>query len=280
MADSAQRDESPDAGVGGVDHAVKIDQLLLAGLDHYLRGRLELAIDVWTRVLFLDRSHVRVRAYIDRARAAVAERVRESEALLQAGVAACDRGEVTEARALLTTAIARGGARDAAWAVQDRVERLETAGGEDPVAGAARRARRGAVTLTHTGRRFRLLPWMLLIALFAGATVALYLAGSWAQLVPVRLADQTGSSPVPPRVPPAPLPVPSVPQLALERAKALVAGDRHAEALGVLATVGLGDELRGDVDTLRAAIQQEMSSRLPEVTTGAAAEVAGPPDTR
>ena len=286
MADSAQRDASPDAGVAGADHAVKIERLLLAGLDHYLRGRLELAIDVWTRVLFLDRSHARARAYIDRARAAVAERVRESEALLQAGVAACDRGDVTEARALLTTAIARGGARDAAWVVQDRVERLETAGGEDPVAGAARRragarrARRGAVTLTHTGRRFRLLPWMLLIALFAGATVALYLAGSWAQLVPVRLADQTGSSPVPPRVPPAPLPVPSVPQLALERAKALVADDRHAEALGVLATVGLGDELRGDVDTLRAAIQQEMLSRLPEVTTGAAAEVAGPPDTR
>ena len=284
MADSAQRDESPAAGVGGADHAVKIEQLLLSGLDHYVRGRLERAIDVWTRVLFLDRSHARARAYIDRARAAVAERVRESEALLHAGVAACDRGDVTEARALLTTAIARGGAPDAAWAVQARVERLETAGGEDPVAGAARRragarrARRGAVTSTHTGRRFRLLPWVLLIALFAGATVALYLAGSWAQLVPVRLADQTGLAPVPPRVPPAPLSVPSVPQLALERAKALVADDRHAEALGVLATVGLGDELRGDVDTLRAAIQQRILSRLPEITAGAAAEVAGPPD--
>ena len=119
------------------------------------------------------------------------------------------------------------------------------------------------MTSTHTGRRFRLLPWLLLIALFAGATVALYLAGSWAQLVPVRLTDQTGPAPVPPRAPPPPLPVPSVPKLALERAKALVADDRHAEALGVLATVGLGDELRGDVDTLRAVIQQEMLNRLP-----------------
>ncbi len=124
----------------------------------------------------------------------------------------------------------------------------------------------------HTGRGFRLLPWLLLTALFAGATVALYLAGSWAQLVPVRLADQTGLAPVPPRVPPAPLSVPSVPQLALERAKALVADDRHAEALGVLATVGLGDGLRGEVDTLRAAIQQEMLSRLPEMAAGAGAE--------
>ena len=280
MVDSAQRDESPAAGVGGADHAVKIEQLLLSGLDHYFRGRLERAIDVWTQVLFLDRSHARARAYIDRARAAVAERVRESEALLHAGVAACDRGDVTEARALLTTAIAGGGAHDEAWAVQDRVDRLETAAVDDPVAAAARRARRGAVTSTHTGRRFRLLPWVVLIALFAGATVALYLAGSWAQLVPVRLADQIGLAPVRPRVPPAPLPVPSVPQIALERAKALVADDRHAEALGVLATVGLGDELHGDVDTLRAAIQQEMLSWLPEMTAGAAAEYAGPSDTR
>ena len=286
MVDSAQRDEFPVTGIGGADQAVKIDQLLLSGLDHYFRGRLERAIDVWTRVLFLDRSHARARAYIDRARAAVAEQVRESEALLHAGVAACDRGDVTEARAMLTTAIARGGAHDAAWAVQDRVERLEMASGEDPVAAAARRragarrARRGAVTSTHTGGRVRLLPWFLLIVLFAGATVALYVAGSWAQLVPVRLADQTGLAPVPSGMPPAPLPVPSAPQLALERAKALVADDRHAEALGVLATVGLGDELRGDVDTLRAAIQQELLSRLPEITAGAAAEDAGPPDTR
>ena len=247
---------------------------------------MERAIDVWTRVLFLDRSHARARAYIDRARAAVAERVRESEALLHAGVAACDRGDVAEARALLTTAIACGGAHDEAWMVQDRIERLETAGGDDPVAAAARRragarrARRGAVTAIYTGHRFRLLPGVLLIALFAGATVALYLAGSWAQLVPVRLADQTGQVPVPPRVPPAPLPVLSVPQLALERAKALVADGRHAEALGVLASVGLGDELRGDVDALRAAIQQEMLSRLPEMTAGATAEYAGSPDTR
>ncbi len=94
MADSAQRDESLVAGIEGADHAIKIEQLLLSGRDHYVRGQLERAIDVWTRVLFLDRSHARARAYIDQARAAVAERVRESEALLHAGVAACDRGDV------------------------------------------------------------------------------------------------------------------------------------------------------------------------------------------
>ena len=115
MADPAQRGESPADDSRGADHAVRIEQLLLSGFDHYLRGRFERAIDVWTRVLFLDRSHVLAMAYIDRARAAVAERVRESEALLHAGVDACDRGDATEARALLTTAIDRGGAHDEAW---------------------------------------------------------------------------------------------------------------------------------------------------------------------
>ena len=46
-----------------------------------LRGRHELAINVWTRVLFLDRGHARARAYIERARSAVAERQREGEEL-------------------------------------------------------------------------------------------------------------------------------------------------------------------------------------------------------
>ncbi len=277
MADPAQRNESPTADIGGVDPAVKIEQLLLLGLEQYFRGRFERAIDVWTRVLFLDRSHARVKAYIERARAAAAEQVRQSEALLHAGVEACDRGDVTEARALLTTAIDRGGAHDEAWAVLDRVARVEAAAGEDPAAAArrrvaARRARRVAMTSTETGREFRLVPWLLLVALFAAATMAVFRAGSWAQLLPVRLADQTGVAPVPQRA----LPVPSVPQLTLERAKTLVADDRYVEALGVLATVGRGDGLRGEVDTLRAAIQREILSGLPEMAAMAAAESSDP----
>ena len=61
------------------------------------RARYELAINVWTRALFLDRSHARARAYIDRARSALAERQRESEELLQNGVAAFQRGDGEEA---------------------------------------------------------------------------------------------------------------------------------------------------------------------------------------
>src|SRR5439155_13388122 len=90
------------------DRTAKIEQLLLAGLDHYFAAQYDQAINVWTRALFLDRSHARARAYIDRARSAVAERQRESEELLQDGIAAFDRGDAGEARRLLNAALGRG----------------------------------------------------------------------------------------------------------------------------------------------------------------------------
>src|SRR6476646_10818693 len=86
----------------------RIEELLLAGLDHYFSGQHELAINVWTRVLFLDRSHARARAYIERARTAIAERQREGEELLHAGLAAFSRGEAGDARRLLNSAVERG----------------------------------------------------------------------------------------------------------------------------------------------------------------------------
>jgi hypothetical protein len=61
------------------DRDARIEELLLTGLDHYFAGRHELAINVWTRVLFLDRGHAKARAYIERARGAVSERQREAE---------------------------------------------------------------------------------------------------------------------------------------------------------------------------------------------------------
>src|SRR5216110_1714501 len=92
----------------GPDRDAKIEQLLLVGLDHYFAGRYEHAINVWTRALFLDRSHPRARAYIERARSALAEGQRESEELLQNGVVAFHRGDCAEARRLLQAAIERG----------------------------------------------------------------------------------------------------------------------------------------------------------------------------
>src|ERR1700730_10497634 len=112
-------------GSSDSERAAKIEQLLLAGLDHYFTAQYEQAINVWTRALFLDRSHARTRAYIERARSALAERQRESEELLQNGLAAFNRGEGDEARRLLRAAINHGAPPDEALAVLDRLNRLE-----------------------------------------------------------------------------------------------------------------------------------------------------------
>ncbi len=78
-------------------------------------------------MLFLDRGHARAKAYIDRARSAIAERQREGDELLHTGAAAFDRGDAGTARALLELGgRARGGDRRGArrcssgWTVSSR----------------------------------------------------------------------------------------------------------------------------------------------------------------
>ena len=88
MTDPLRTDHLPEAGdVPERERDARVEDLLLTGLDHYFVGQHELAISVWTRVLFLDRGHARAKAYIDRARSAIAERQREGEELLQTGAA-------------------------------------------------------------------------------------------------------------------------------------------------------------------------------------------------
>src|SRR5688572_31653748 len=103
----------------------RIEELLLAGLDHYFSGQHELAINVWTRVLFIDRGHARARAYIERARGAIAERQRKGEELLHTGSAAFDRGDAARARELVASAVDHGASAEDALALLARIERLE-----------------------------------------------------------------------------------------------------------------------------------------------------------
>lgn len=124
MSDPLATDAASDAH-SGAEREAKIEHLLLAGLDHYFDGQYDQAINIWTRALFLDRGHARARAYIERARGALAERQRESEELLQRGLAAFDRGASAEARRLLEAAITRGAPRDEALSVLDRIQRLD-----------------------------------------------------------------------------------------------------------------------------------------------------------
>ena len=78
MADPQSSSSVPTDPPGSVRGDARIEQLLVAGLDHYFAGDFESAINLWTRVLFLDRHHDRARAYIERARSAQAERQRQT----------------------------------------------------------------------------------------------------------------------------------------------------------------------------------------------------------
>src|SRR5919109_1898426 len=102
--DPARSERPASDALSGAERDARIEQLLLTGLDHYFAGDYEEAINLWTRVLFLDRHHDRARAYIERARSAQAELQRESEAMLQQGMKAFAEGDVAKARTLVADA--------------------------------------------------------------------------------------------------------------------------------------------------------------------------------
>jgi hypothetical protein len=91
MSDLSRTPADSAAGTEAEREAL-IEKLLLAGLDHYFEGSYEQAVNVWTRVAFLERGHGRARAYIERARGALAERQRQAEELLHRGIEAYETG--------------------------------------------------------------------------------------------------------------------------------------------------------------------------------------------
>ena len=271
MFDPVQDDtRSRDASFEG-DRTVKIEQLLLSGLDHYFKGRYEHAIDVWTRVLFLDRSHARARAYVERARGALGERLRQSEELVHTGVEAFNRGDVKEARSLLTSAVKQGGGRDEALTVLARMNRLEGASGEEVVSRRGRRAGRNTPRLRSRPpdapvRKVRVLPLVLLGALLGGVGYVAVAGGEWQPI----LLGAPERSPVPVLETVDRLPIPTGAELRLSRARRLVADGRLHEALSVLATVEAGDPLAAEVEVLTATVQRRLLAAvdLPAGDTG------------
>ena len=247
---------SPAAG----DSDVKVERLLLTGLDHYFQGEHERAIDLWTRVLFLDRSHARARAYIERARAALAERMRESEELLHTGAEAFRDGKVGEARELLRSAVEHGGGRDEALTLLERLNRLETAAGRNEDAGQTRgdrhpRERQSVVRDGRVRRPVRVVP---LVALFLALAAGLYAAASWDRVESLLVIARPVSAVTGPAVPRSSLIVPSRSDLIMSRAEQLLSQGRARETLRLLATVGPGDPRGGEADDLRATIQRTL----------------------
>jgi hypothetical protein len=243
------------------DTSSRIEELLLAGLDHYFSGRHELAISVWTRVLFLDRSHARARAYIERARGAIAERQREGEELLQTGAAAFERGDTTRARELLTAAVERHAQPEEARALIERIDRLApappAAGGDTATTRPAARTRRTRTSPERTGVSAATIVGVLAVGLAAGALVVI---GWTSGVFPWAPAPQMGTAGEHPAIEskPEPLPVPSASDVSLARATDWYNNGRLHDALAALDAIRPGDPLRPRADELRATIQQKL----------------------
>jgi len=260
MADPRPHTPGSDADAD-VDRDSKIEHLLLAGLDHYFAGDHERAIGVWTRVLFLDRGHARARAYIERARSAMSERLRETEELIHRGTMAFDRGETEEARRLLTSAVERGGPQEVALAFLERIERLGAPDTEvdRPVPGASPPRRR------RTSRRLRApvmkvrwgVPLLIAASLIAAISYALL---TWPDLPnwTGRRADPRSERARDDGADAAGLPVLAPGELAIARATTLASQGRVRDALRLLDQVPPADAARPEVDRLRANLQRAL----------------------
>jgi hypothetical protein len=264
MTDPRRTDHLPEAGeVPERERDARVEDLLLAGLDHYFVGQHELAISVWTRVLFLDRGHARAKAYIDRARSAIAERQREGDELLHTGAAAFDRGDAGAARTLLTSAVERGAHSEEALVLLERLNRFAPTrvrparSAAPPLADALTDS--GLVDKTGSSRAAWIATGVLAGLATAGVLAWIALTRpDWLPLGPVAIAPRTA-------VAEEPLPIPSPSEAWVSRARGLYDDGRLRDALGVLDAVGESDPLRREADELRAAIQRKLleSARLP-----------------
>ena len=261
MSEIQRSDAHATEAASGADHDAKIEQLLLIGLDHYFAAQYEQAINVWTRALFLDRSHPRARAYIERARSALAERQRQSEELLQNGVAAFHRGEGDEARRLLQAAIEGGAPAEEALALLERLNRLATAAAVDV---AARPRPPSGAGQTDQGARAPRSPLGLVVASLIALCI-LTLAGlataasdrvDWRSLL--QLSDPSPAvSPIA-QDEPEPLALPRRGEMALARATKLAAAGHLHEALRALDAVRATDPQKNEADELRGEIQRRL----------------------
>jgi tetratricopeptide (TPR) repeat protein len=240
-------DQAPDS-LSDVERQSRIEQLLVSGLDEYFAGRLDHAINVWTRVLFLDRANDRARAYIDRARRAQAEKQRETEALVHQGLQAFDAGEVEQARTLLTSALEHGALHEQALPVLHRIGFLATPATAVP---SPRRVRWRRAVDPAPSRATR--PWLWLLA---AALLAMSAAGLWI----VVNGPGDGAFTSAPAVDPAVdvLPVPGASDAHLARASALFGAGKLPDALAVLDRISPGDNAYPDAQALRARVQGEL----------------------
>jgi hypothetical protein len=264
MADSLSSGRRPNEATDGAEQDARIEHLLITGLDHYFAGGFETAINLWTRVLFIDRTHDRARAYIDRARSAQAEQQRASEELVHEGLDAFSRGDVARARTLLHDALERGASHDLALGVLGRIDRLDVV--QAPVvdspkaSGIRRRVRSDAAAAAIDGdpRTRRTTSWVAV-----GSVAALIVAVAWwASIDGVPLIQswsaRTATNPAVIVEPVETVPVPAPAETHVAQARTQFASGHLHDALRSLDRVAVGDSLRGEAERLRADIQREL----------------------
>jgi tetratricopeptide (TPR) repeat protein len=247
----------------------QVETLLVDGLDHYFAGRYDEAIHLWTRVLFLDRSHARARAYIERARTALAEQQRRADELLQNSHDMLAQGRTADARTLLSQAVAASGDDERASALRLRLERVERAhapmltgplhvpAGSRPVPGWIwPRHSPGVAALAVS-----LTAALLVVVLVGTPAGSLWFGLPSGQETLVRPSE------------PAALPVLSSAEVALVRARTLYSRGRLSEALRALDRVGPDSPVRARADELRIEIQRRLLARGREPSRLAAGSI-------
>jgi hypothetical protein len=267
MMEPLRRSDRTEPPADDDDRATRIEELLVSGLDHYFAADYEQAINIWTRVVFLERDHDRARAYIERARTAIAERQRESEELLHRGVDAYKSGDVERARDLLTQAVDQGAPSDEALVLLNRLERFAGAGFDAAPACPSPSAVRPVIAVTQTTKRhhsrWAIAGGALLIVVAAAVFGAAPLL-SW--LVEVPAAVPQGVQPI------EPLPIVRSADVLLDKARGMYAGGHPHDALRLLDRIDIADPARGDADRLRVEIQRDL---LVRASVGAVAAAPG-----
>lgn len=239
------------------DRDARIEELLVEGLDHYFSERYELAINVWTRVLFIDRGHARARAYIERARSAAAERQRKGDELLHTGAAAFDRGDADAARELIASAVDHGASRDEALALLARIDRLEVAaahsGSKVKLPPRPTSGYRGVAPEASRARIRWIAGGAIAGAVLGAAVLAIAVQRGVIEWPASLRGESRQASPLA-----TPLPVPSASELALARAQALHARGNLHDALAALDSIPYGDPLQARAEQLEATIQRQL----------------------
>jgi tetratricopeptide (TPR) repeat protein len=253
MPDSRRQELAPAASVA--DRDSRAEALLVDGLDQYFNGQYEEAIHLWTRVLFLDRSHARARAYIDRARTALAERQRLAEEMLETSRELLAQGQTDAARHLLSEAVATSGEDERAAALRAKLERLEQLVRAHTMPVLARPPS-GAASTAVPGWQWPRRPRVIVsISVATVAALAIIFAVTnpivqdwigWRSSVDRLVLSATTTR----------VPVLSSSDVALIRARNLYGRGRLAEALQALDRVSPSSPVRTEAEDLRVQIQQ------------------------